>query len=355
MDSLFRVFDDNGILFDNMLENISKAKSSVYLETYRFATDSLGKKFRDILIEKAKAGVKVMVLIDAWGSDFDNEFFEPLVQSGALLRVYKKILWQRRYFSKNHCRNHRKILIIDDRISYIGSSNLTEYSISWRELNLRIEEENLVKLFKTSFEESFRSYNKYSTKKKSYKRNKYYNSWVLLQDVPTPYNQTIKRYYQNMISLSKKEIIIESPYFLPGYKIRKRLCEAAQRGVKVTVIMPYHSDVHLVDIVRRKYLGELHQGGVTLMFYTLGNLHSKGFMVDNEVFSISSANFDYRSFRYQYELALIGKEPSIINSLKTHFEITLNNSRQFDYFSWQRRSRVEKLFEYLLLPFRYLM
>ena len=355
MESKYQLFNDNLVLFNDMLKSIESATKCILLETFRFGVGSIGEKFRSALIIKARQGLKVKLLVDAWGSDYDNSFFNPLIEAGVDLRVYKKLKLARTYFVKNHCRNHRKILMIDNKITYIGSSNITAYSLNWRELNLKIEDVNLTKLFRYSFNESFRSYNKYTLTKKSYKRNQYHNSWVLVQDVPNPYRQTIKKYYQKMIDRATKDILIESPYFLPGHILRKKLCDAAKRGVNVVVTMPFHSDVRLVDIVRRKYLGELHESGVKIRLYTAGNLHSKGFMIDDEVFSISSSNFDYRSFRYQYELALIGDEKSILENLRIHFDETLIHSKEFDYESWKKRSGVEKFFEWILLPIRYLL
>ena len=96
------------------------------------------------------------------------------------------------------------------------------------------------------------------------------------------------------------------------------------------------------------------KAGVKLHFYTAGNLHAKGVMIDNEIFSISSANFDYRSFRYQYELALIGKEPQLLPQLQEHFDSTLKYCTSFDYASWKRRSTIDRIIEFMLLPFRYL-
>ena len=355
MENNYQIFNDNLILFNDMLQSIESAKKCILLETFRFGTGSIGEKFRLALILKARQGLKVKVLIDAWGSDYDNSFFSPLIEAGIELRAYKKLNLARTYFIKNHCRNHRKILIIDNQITYIGSSNLTAYSLSWRELNLKIVDSNLTKLFRYSFNESFRTFNKYTLTNNSYKRNQYHNSWVLVQDVPNPYRQTIKKYYEKMIDKATDNIIIESPYFLPGHILRKKLCEAAKRGVNVVVTMPYHSDVRLVDIVRRKYLGELHEGGVKIRFYFAGNLHSKGFMVDDKVFSIGSSNFDYRSFRYQYEIVLIGEEESILKDLRTHFNETLAFSKEFNYESWKKRSGIEKFFEWILLPIRYLL
>lgn len=350
----YKVIDDNLELFSLMLRDIESATKNICLEIYRFGQDAMGEKFLNSLINRARNGVRIKVLIDAWGSGTDTRFFNRLIEAGGEVRVYKKLNFERAYFVKNHCRNHRKLIIIDNQIGYIGSSNITSYSLAWRELNLRVEDRDLIRLFFRSFRESFRSFDKYSFSKLSHKRDMHFGFWLFIQDVPNVYRQRVKKQYENMIDKANTEIIIETPYFLPGHILRKKLEEAVSRGVRVRVMTPHHSDVRLVDIIRRKYLGELHLAGVELCFYTNGNLHAKGLMVDNKVFSISSSNFDYRSFRYQYELALIGIEPVVIEQLDRHFDVTYADCKSFNYESWKSRSRIEKFFEWVLLPFRYL-
>jgi cardiolipin synthase len=118
--------------------------------------------------------------------------------------------------------------------------------------------------------------------------------------------------------------------------------------------MPKHSDMRMVDILRNKYFGMMHKSGVKLLFYTPHNLHAKLLIIDRKIFSVSSANFDYRSFRYQYEIALIGTEPELLRQLDAHVRETLKNSEPFDYPRWMNRPKIEKIFEYILLPFRHL-
>src|SRR5574344_737177 len=192
MSDTYRLFDENLELFSSMLDDIDKAKRFICLEIYRFGIDSIGEKFRFALIKKAKEGVKVRVLIDAWGSGEDTSFYTPLQKAGIQLRVYRKLKIDRTYIIKNHCRNHRKLLIIDNNIGYIGSSNLTDYSLSWRDLNMRVKEEGLVRLLHHAFNDSFSTYDKYSISPQSYKRPLFYNSWLFFQDVPNPYRQKIK-------------------------------------------------------------------------------------------------------------------------------------------------------------------
>ncbi|MBQ7985320.1 MAG: hypothetical protein IJ250_06770, partial [Bacteroidales bacterium] len=240
-------------------------------------------------------------------------------------------------------------------IAYMGSSNITVYSVSWRELNLRTTDHKLLTVFRRSFRDSFRTYNKYDIPMVASNKSYHIDDWTFIQEYPDSVRQRIKRKYENLIRQAKKSIIIETPYFLPGHNLRKELSDAAKRGVDVRVHVPYNSDVRVVDIIRRHYAGILHRAGIKFKFYVPANLHAKSVMIDGEIFSLSSANFDYRSFRYQYEIALVGKNPSIIQQLKQHYAYTEQYSRDFDYDTWKQRSGIEKFVEWILLPLRYFM
>ncbi|MBQ9253387.1 MAG: phosphatidylserine/phosphatidylglycerophosphate/cardiolipin synthase family protein [Bacteroidales bacterium] len=355
MSKKYTIYDDNLKLFDAMTDDIRKAKRNIFLETFRFGKDSIGEKFRLVLYQKAKEGVEIKLLLDAWGTGRDLSFFQPLIEAGVEVRLYRKVRLTRGILAKNHCRNHRKFLIIDSEIAYMGSSNITAYSINWRELNLRTTDRNLIKVFRRSFRDSYRNYNKYDIPFVASYKTYHFGKWSFIQDYPDTYRQRVKSKYEKMIQEAKEEVIVETPYFLPGHQLRKELVDAAKRGVNVKVLIPYNSDVRVVDIIRRHYLGKLYEEGVKFNFYLAGNLHAKSLMIDGKVFSISSSNFDYRSFRYQYEIALIGEENDIISQLTEHHNHTMKLSKDFDYDNWKKRPGIDKIIEYILLPFRYLM
>ena len=126
-------------------------------------------------------------------------------------------------------------------------------------------------------------------------------------------------------------------------------------GVDVKVIMPRHSDVGLIDILRTRYLGVLYKNGIKLMFFGPHNLHAKLILIDKEVYSIGSPNFDYRSFRYQHEIVVVGEEKSVIKQINYHIGETLKSCEEFNYEIWFRRSAFQKFFEWILLPFRHLL
>lgn len=351
----YQLFSDPMRYYHAMLEDIEMAGDYIYLETYRIGNDVVGVRFRDALLRRIKAGVEVKLLIDAWGgSAVANGFFDDLIKAGAEVRFFEKIKFNSDIFTRGHRRNHRKLLIIDDDITYMGSSNLTEYNLNWRESVLRIKG-SLTLAFKKVFKQDFGIYNKYVFAKDNFLRLIRHNQFEIVRDMPSITRQRIMRRYIHLIKHATQSVDIVSPYFLPGYKLRKTLIDAAQRGVRVNVVIPKRSDVSLVDILRNKYLGMLHQAGVRIMLYMPHNLHAKLLLIDNRTFTIGSSNFDYRSFRYMYEIMLIGSEFSIAQQVKHHIDQTLEYSEMFDYGQWQRRSLINKFFEWLLLPFRHLL
>ena len=350
----FRVIDDIIQLYNLMLNDIALAKDYIYLETYKFANDLIGSRFRDALTKKARSGVKVRILIDSWGRGPVSEtFFTELISLGGEVKFFEKIKINTDIFTRGHRRDHRKILVIDDHISYIGSANITGYNLNWRELCLRTDGE-LALSFKKVFLENFAAYNQYFiANKMTYTRTIRLGDFEIIRDVPSLQFQRLRKRYTQLIRESVHSVVIETPYFLPGFMMRKAMMDASKRGVNVKVIMPKHSDVGMVDILRNKYLGLLHNAGINLLFYVPNNLHAKMLMVDDEIFSISSANFDFRSFRYLFEIALIGVEPEIVRQLTEHVSETIRNSQELDYLDWKRRPLIQKIFEWFLLPFRH--
>lgn len=351
----YRVIDDTLQYYNLMLNDIASASLYVYIETYKFANDHLGVRFRDALTRKAREGVNIKLLIDSWGRGPVSEtFFSELIELGGEVKFFEKIKLNSDIFTRGHRRDHRKIVVIDNAISYMGSANITGYNLNWRELCLRIEVTELTLLLKKVFLENFNAFNPYIiTNKVTYTRRIRYDDFEIIRDVPSIQFQRLRKRYTQLIRQATRSVVIETPYFLPGYMLRKVMMDASRRGVDVKVIMPKHSDVRMVDILRNKYVGLLHNAGIKLLFYLHYNLHAKLLMIDEKVFSLSSANFDFRSFRYQYEISLIGSHPDIAVQLREHVAETIRNSEPFDHLGWKRRPLIEKIFEWILLPFRH--
>jgi len=350
---IYRFYDDPLHMYNAMLDDIEQAEHSILIETFKFGNDPIGIKFRDALTKKAKQGVKIQLMIDSWGAYVSENFFSEMVRYHAEIRLFKKIRLSFDAFTKNHRRNHRKIIIIDDCITYISSANIAAYALNWRESSLRIVGD-MALLFKESFYASYKIYNKYIYDKLSATKSLLYNGFEIIRDVPSSVLQPTRKKYLELIRNAVHEIIIETPYFLPGSYMRRALMEAAARGVNVRIIMPLHSDVNMVDILRNRYMGELHKNHVETFFYTPRNLHAKVFLVDKTYFIIGSSNFDYRSFRFMHEINLFGKDKKVLNLLDVHIKETISECIPFDYEKWMARSLTQRVFERLLIPFRHL-
>ncbi len=352
-DLQIRLMSDPLTYYTVMLNDIKRASHSIFLEIYRFRNDPMGIRFRDSLLKKCREGVKVRLLIDSWGAASGYSFFQDLLNEGAELKFFKKIRFNIDTFTKNHRRDHRKILVIDEEITYIGSANIAGYSLNWRESMFRIKG-GIAKKFRRVIEENFRIYNKYFYDKLSYTRTIRYDEMEIVRDVPSLAFQPVKKKYLELINSATREIVIETPYFLPGSNLRKALMDAADRGVKVNVHIPKKSDVGVMDVLASKYFGELAEHGVNIFFFLPQNLHSKMFLSDRKHFIVGSSNFDYRSFRYMHEICLTGTHKSLVRQMINHFNETRKESEPFHFESWRHRPIIQRFFEWVLVPFRHL-
>ncbi|MBM3233863.1 phosphatidylserine/phosphatidylglycerophosphate/cardiolipin synthase family protein [Candidatus Pacearchaeota archaeon] len=361
----FKVLSKPKEIFKNMLEDIRYAQKSIYLETYIYENDKIGNLFLKALEKKARQGVKVFVLIDALGSGSartflhktigiknalgltlgaDKNYFRNLRKAGGKVRFFKEIRYAVRWFGQNHERNHRKLLIIDRKISYIGSVNITSACLDWRELVLRLEGD-ISGDFVISFAAHWRLAGKITRKKINLILHK---GFEIIQDIPSDAKMITADRYIKLIRSAKKEILIETPYFVPPITIRKALSRAVEKGVQVKLLIPCKSDLGILDIIRNRYLGRLYMKGIKIYYYLPRNLHSKLLIIDDKFFILGSSNLDYRALIHQYEINLLGKNKKIISELRKFFNSGLKQSKPFDYREFKSRSSFTKLAELIV-------
>ena len=334
-------------IYNHMLEDISKAKKEILLETYIYSDDKIGKEFREELTKKALEGVKVRVLIDAWGSGVKKKFFKKLILAGGKVRFFRKFRHTFKIVSENHQRNHRKLLLIDKKISYIGSINITSSCLKWEELVIRFHDPLAVKL-SASFNRTWKRFDIFKIKKT---KRIIYKDFQILPDVPTGKISFTGRKYVQLISKARKEILITTPYFLPSQRIRRALRRAAKRGVKIKVLLPKVSDHAVLDSFRNRYLRRIYHDNITIYYYPK-ILHSKLLISDDKFFLMGSSNLDYRSFMHQFELNLLGKNKKLISDLKKHFYRNLLISVISDSKVSHKQSILSNFLERIIHPFR---
>jgi len=343
--------------YDDLIDEISKAKEYVYIETFRIGNDAVGERLCNALIASYNRGIRIKVLIDWWGTGLNNEHVNRMKNAGVEVRFFRKFIPSIFLFSKNHRRDHRKIVVIDDAISYIGSANFTAYCQTWRESILRIEGQ-MSKVLKKIFNDNFKIHNKnisLSVLEKSFRRTIKYNNFFFIREVPSVFRQRIKKNYVRLIQNAKRRVIIETPYFLPGHRIYNEMVQAMRRGVEVNLIVPKSSDMKIVDYIRSLFLGELHKKGIRIHFYKQSNLHAKLLLIDNEWFAIGSSNMDHRSFKYMFEIAAIGNETAVCELINQHILQTLSLSEPFDETEWRSTPVFKRIIAILLLPFSHLL
>lgn len=340
----FQLISNVPSMYRQMLEDISSAKKYIYLETYIYDDDETGKKFLNVLIKKAKEGVKIRLLLDGWGGTAKKEYFEKLIKYGAEVRFFKEVRYFIRMFSKNHERNHRKLLLIDGEIGYIGSANITSSCLEWREIGLRMKG-HITQAFVKSFLKSWEIYDERTSKRIE---SIIYKGFHIINDTPNYLQKITENKYVELIRKARKTIMIETPYFIPSVKIRIALSKAVKRKVKVKIIIPHDSDVRVVDLVRNRYLGWLHKKGIEIYYYLPKTLHSKLLIIDDKFFMLGSSNVDYRSFMHQYEINFLGRDRRIIRDLRKYFQETLSKCKPFDYNQWKKRSSFKKILELIL-------
>lgn len=350
--SEYKLFSAPKSWIQELLNDIREAKKHIYIEIFRFNDDEVGRKVGEALIKRATEGLDVKVIVDSWGTR-KTSLIKKMEHAGIMVRFFKKIVFSLLIISKNHERNHRKIIAIDDEICYIGSANFSHYSLNWRESILRIKGE-IAPIFKKIFLDNFKNYKK-QIKFRKYYKTIHFKEFLIIRETPSIHHQQTRKYFMRLIESAQKSITIITPYFLPGKILRKKMIRAAKRGIHIQVIIPQNSDVKIADYMRNVYLGQLHNNGVDIRLYQNANIHAKLLLVDDKVFSIGSSNFDYRSFRYMYEINLSGENQHVSSLIKGYVEDTLINCVEFSYLKWINRPFLERFFAFLLVPFRKLL
>src|SRR3989344_3114371 len=224
MQERYTIFSSPKRVYQEMIRDINRAKRFVYLETYIYDRDKVGRDFLGVLTKKAKEGVEVKLLLDGWGSNADKRFFRKLIENGGGVRYFREMRYFTWMFKKNHERNHRKLLLIDGRISYVGSMNITASCLEWRELVLRIEG-MITYSFRKSFLHSWNNYGVFGARRLNTIIHK---GFEILLDVPAHPRRDTHKKYVGLLNRAKKEILIITPYFVPSVSVISALSNAVK-------------------------------------------------------------------------------------------------------------------------------
>lgn len=338
---LVELYTEGEAKYAALSDAIDAARHHIHLEYYIWENGQIGRRLRDQLAARARAGVEVRVLVDGTGSlGVRRRFFDPLVQAGAELAWFNPVSLLAIRRRRADFRSHRKILVCDGRVGFTGGMNVAdaetaEFSggLAWRDTHLRIEG-SAVRVLQRVFAEDWC----YATDTEIPSNDIYFpppatTGGEIVQIVasgPDLDAFAIHKVFFAAINRAETRVWLTTPYFVPDDAILSALVSAAMRGVDVRVIAPAHSDSRLVDLAARSYFPDLLAAGARVYEYLPRFVHAKTFVIDDDVAIIGSANLDNRSFRLDFEVAVVVYGPAMNARLETAFQADLAHCRELD-------------------------
>jgi cardiolipin synthase len=342
-----RLLRDGTAAFPAMLDAIADAKREILLEMYWVGADRVGHRFRDALVERARAGVRVCVIYDAVGSlETPEAFWGPLVAAGAEIREFSPISPFKRPFSLSRLvfRDHRKLLVVDGATGFVGGINLGDAWLpedgpeaAWRDdgIEIRGPAAGSVRAAFYGVWRRLGGASPFDVRRMTPRSPG--GVRVLTNRVERRPNRPILRTYLQAIGHAQRSVDIASAYFLPGVRFLRALRAAARRGVRVRVLVSERSDVQIVALAMSSLYGRLLADGVEVFAYAPRVLHSKTAVFDDRLTMIGSHNLDAASTRFNLECDVAVESAELARIVRASFERDLTDARKLDLESWKSR------------------
>ena len=336
-DNKVEIYTDGYQFFPALLAAIHEATNHIHIDMYIFAEDALGNLIADALIAKAREGVEVKVIYDDVGCwNVSHRFFERMREEGIEVVSFLPVRFPS-FTSKVNYRNHRKVIVIDGRVGFIGGMNIAlRYvkgtgSMKWRDTMLRVTGGAVYALQRTFLVDWYFMDRTLLSDKKYYppllptpEMTNNCLAQVVTSGPVTPYPEIMQGFVRIILG-ARRYLYLETPYFLPNDSVLFALKTAALAGVDVRIICPRYCDARFVEWASRSYLREVAEAGVKVSLYQSGFLHSKVMVCDDAVSTCGSTNLDFRSFENNFEANAFFYDEGVALRLKKVF---LDDERQ---------------------------
>ncbi|MGJ4729228.1 cardiolipin synthase [Luteimonas sp. SDU101] len=356
-----QAFHNGDEIFPAMLEAIRAARHTITMETYIYWSGEIGREVADTLCERAKAGVRVHLVVDWAGSlKMEDDLLELMQEGGVRLERYRPLRWYN--IGRLNNRTHRKLLVVDGRIGFTGGVGIADQWTGhaqdpdhWRETHFRVEGP-VVAQMQAAFNDNW-----IKTTGELLNGEAYFPELAPVGDMdahlfiasPAGGSESMHMMYLTAVAAACTSIDLCAAYFVPDPLIAQALLAARKRGVRVRVLLPgEHIDSETVRYASKASWGELLAGGVEIHEYRPTMIHVKLLVVDGEMVSVGSTNFDIRSFRLNDEASLNVYDHAFAARMTEAFERDLEQARQYDLETWKRRPLRQKLAEKLVRPLR---
>lgn len=359
-DNEIDIFIDGNEKFEALIEDIKQAKKHIHLMYYIINNDVIGRQLRNQLVQKAREGVEVRILFDDIGSSrLKSSYFKPLIEAGGVVKAFFPSRIPYLNIRVNY-RNHRKIVVIDDEVGYIGGINVGDEYLGlnkrigyWRDTHLRIVGGAVMQLqaqfyldwnlaSPNDLRPSWSQYT-YKLEKSASVKNK--AGIQIVSSGPDNELEQIKNAYIKLIHKAKQSVWIQTPYFIPDDSLLEALKMAAFAGIDVRIMIPKVPDKQMVYWATYSYLGDLLPLGVKCFLYEKGFLHAKTMIVDGIACSVGTANFDRRSFMLNFETNAFIYNQSISSRMVEIYQEDLKVCSELTLKSFRERPIMQKAIE----------
>ncbi len=354
----FEVLTNGPTFYPAELDAIRSAQHSVNLEAYIFHRSDIGKLYLDALTDRARAGVRVNVVLDAFGSaGVTRRYFRPLLEAGGKLAFYNSPTWYRLLQLDN--RTHRELLVVDGRTGFIGGAGIADQWFKgvgkhpvWRDTMLRVEGAAVPNLQSTFAENWLSATGELLAGRAYFPEISCPDPTVTLvvNSTPTIGGSTRARVlFQLLLASAKQSISITTPYFLPDRSLTHELCRAIEeRHVKVRILVPGRKSDHLLTrSTSRGAYGPLLKSGAEVYEYQPAMIHAKVLVVDELWTVVGSTNFDNRSFGLNDEVNLAVRDANLAQRMESDLAQDLAHSRRVTLDEWRHRPIFERAPELL--------
>lgn len=355
------LFNDGHKLYEVVIEEILKSKVFVHIEVYILRDDALGTRIKDALIDRAKAGLEVRVLIDYMGSKkISKKYIQELESSGVKFAFFMPHISRQINY-----RNHRKVIVLDGKIGFIGGFNIGDEYLGldpkmgyWRDTHMKVKGEILYPLqdvFANDWDLATRKNKKLNENLFGEKyfphiteseraELTHFRMQLVYSGLDTVGKCIFFQYFYH-ISNAKNRIWFTTPYLILPETIRSALKMAAYSGIDVRIIIPNRIDHKSAFVGTRGNVEELLTAGVRIFAYDNGFIHAKVMIVDTGIASVGTANMDIRSLLVNYEVNAVAYNEDIVKELEAHFEEDFAKSIEFGLEEWKQRSKRTRFFE----------
>lgn len=350
-----RVFTTGKEKFESLLHDIEQAKEYIHVQYFIIENDITGRQLIDLLERKTREGVTVRVLYDYVGSFyFRPRVLKKMRAAGIDVHPFMELTFTQ-FFLRVNWRNHRKVVVIDGTVGYMGGMNIadryvygTKKGLPWRDTHLRIEGEAVAALeYSFAIDWDFTTRELLATPPKHFAEFKG-NPDHLMQMVnsgPSSRWNNISFVFLKAITLAKHSLYIQTPYFLPSDPLLKAMQAVALAGIDVRLMMPRHPDSFMLKLATGSYIKECLQSGIKIYFYEPTMMHAKVLIVDDEFVTTGSTNFDFRSFEHNFEFNALIYSKEFNRKMKDIFEADMEQCTRLSMGKWKQRPLVQKALE----------